>query len=73
MYGNGWVNYKGTSGTDAGGPARGWAGPGRPMNVSNDWPRLGPLHQVFISWATARPGLTTVHLTGRGPAHIFLE
>ena len=52
-------NNQGLSWADAGGPARGWAGPGRPA-------RSG--HQFLILWAAAWPGPSNFNLVGRGPA-----
>ena len=67
---------QGLSWADAGGPARGWAGPGRsarptnfdkmgrgparPIKFSEDGPRPGPAHHIFKN---SRPG----------PAHHFFK
>ena len=51
----------------AGGPARGWAGPARPIKFSYEGLRPGPANQVFIWWTVVRPGPSNFHLMGRGP------
>ena len=46
------------------GPGR----PARPINFLFDGPRPSPAHQIFIGWATARPGLSILLRMGHGPA-----
>ena len=63
---------QGLSWADAGGPARGWAGPGRPARPGpskkkNDGPRPGPAHQILIWWVAAQPGPSSFQRMGRGP------
>ena len=60
--------FLGLSWADAGGPARGWAGPGRAFNFLYDGPRPGPAHQFLIWWAAAGPGPSNLQRMGRGPA-----
>ena len=60
--------YQGLSQAYPGAPARGWAGPGRPINLSYDGPRPGPAHQTILWWAAARPGPKILQNMGRGSA-----
>ena len=46
-------------------------GPARSINFLFDGPQSGPVHQIFIGWATARPGPSIFLRMGHGPARLI--
>ena len=66
---------QGLSWANAGGPGRGWAGPGRPIILLYDGLHRGPAQpvKIFRGWAAARPGPSIFQTMGRGPAQPILK